>query len=397
MAVSTSPLSQRVDQHLSNAPGISGAAIFNLTTGEVVLNDPDRAFSASSTIKIGILYALLRRIDADPNVSYSTTLNSCFPYGSNQGEPDNEIPDLQPFTEYSLSFLARTMIANSNNWATNRLIDFLGFDQINQELNNLGLTTTQLQRYMTGPGAPSNHGNDTPKEDYIEGFDNLSTPREMVELLQQIHQNNNLLTSSSYEFFWKTLGLDGDGGVNTKGSSNNFYHNSIYPDWTDLLTFQNKGGSNSWNTPDLGRHYHRSEAGRIQFNNGQIVFYAAFVNRASDGDEASQTISSIGYEIAAEYADAPVTHTPAAAALDDGRIVTIKGTSESDTLAINATPELIEKVDILINDNLVTSLVTGIELSNQLIFPTIDKVRILEISSNPKDLGTRKQHDSPKS
>lgn len=389
MASSTSSLSQRVAQHLSNSTGSSGAAIFNLTTGEMVLNNPDAVFSTASTIKTGILYALLRRIDSDPTVSRNTIVNSGSQLGTNQGNPNNPIPDLQANTDYTLEFLAQTMIANSNNWATNLLIDYLGFAQINQEFENLGLEDTILERYMTGAGAPSNHGNNDPGDDYRAGFDNLSTPREMIELLQRVHHNpNGLLTANSHTFFWETLGSDGNGGVNGKGDIPDFYNNSIYPDWTDLLALQNKSGNIGWNTSGQGLHYHRSEAGRIEFDNGQTIFYAAFVDDASNNSRAQQALRSIGYEIAVEYADAPVTHTPGAAALDDGRILTMNGTSGSDTLTIDATPgdRDNDNVSLFINGDFIRSIDTFNQGANQ---TRVDKVRISAGAGNDRVFASR--------
>jgi beta-lactamase class A len=180
----------------------------------------------SSTIKAGILYALLRRIDSDWRVGYDTLINSGSQYGDNQGEPTNAIPDLQANTNYTVTFLASTMIANSNNWATNRLIRFLGFTYINQQLVGLGLNHTLMSRYMTGEGAPSAHGNSSVKEDYSEGFDNLSTAREFTTLLRRVHENNGLLSSTSQQLFWQLMGQDGDLGTNTKGYTDDFFNES---------------------------------------------------------------------------------------------------------------------------------------------------------------------------
>ncbi|MFB2938246.1 serine hydrolase [Aerosakkonemataceae cyanobacterium BLCC-F154] len=380
---STSPLSQRVAEHLSKSTGSSGAIIFNLTTGEMVMNNPDAVFSTASTIKIGILYALLRRVDSDPSFSLNETINSGSQLGSNQGFPNDSIPDLQANTDYTLEFLAQTMIANSNNWATNLLIRELGFDRINQEFENLGLEDTILDRYTPGSGAPSNHGNDGVVEDYRAGFNNLSTPRDMIELLRQIHYNQNgLLSANSHTFFWETLGSDGNGGINSKGDVPDFF-NSIYPSWSELFTLQNKSGNLSWNTPEKGRHYQRSEAGRMEFDNGQTILYTAFVNDASNESQAQQALRSVGYEIATEYADALVTYTPEPAALDDGRIITMNGTDGADVLSIDPVPGNVDndEINIFINGNSIFD-----RAINQ---AEVDKVRISAGAGNDRIFASR--------
>ncbi|NGM18048.1 hypothetical protein GMI70_08625 [Eggerthellaceae bacterium zg-893] len=53
-----------------------------------------------------------------------------------------------PGTQLSLSDLVRHMIAESDNVATNMLIDLVGMDAVNEEAAKLGLNATSLQRYM---------------------------------------------------------------------------------------------------------------------------------------------------------------------------------------------------------------------------------------------------------
>ncbi len=69
---------------------------------------------------------------------------------------------------------------------------------------------------MTGTGAPSLHGASSAGQDRNEGWENKSTPREMVTLMRQVLQNN-VLSNISETRFWNTMMLDGDSdGVNEK-------------------------------------------------------------------------------------------------------------------------------------------------------------------------------------
>jgi Ca2+-binding RTX toxin-like protein len=365
MASSQSSLFDRVEQHLDNAPGVAGVAIVNLTTGEDVLINADTEFSTSSTIKAGILYAVLRKIDSDPAVTYDTLINSGSSFGSNQGDPANPIPDLQANTDYTITALASTMIANSNNWATNRLIQYLGMDYINEQFADLGLTHTEVNRYMVGSGSPSAHGNSGPTSDYREGFDNRSTPREFATMLQLIHENDGLLTNTSQQLYWTLMGQDGDLGTNTKGYTNDFYNSGVLGGWSSFIDQDNKAGSNTWSgdpgtfefDDDLGTHYHRSEAGRFIFSNtGEVVFYTAFVNFAPNELGSEDAIQQIGYEIAAEFAEAPVTYTPSAVQLDDGRVLTVRGTAGADNIDLEDAPNDIDNIDIRVNGAFIASV-----------------------------------------
>lgn len=343
LATSQSSLLERVAQHIDNAPGLAGAAIVNLTSGAAVMVNADTEFSTSSTIKAGILYALLRRIDSDPNVSYDTIINSGNQFGDNQGEPTDKIPDLQANTEYTVTFLASTMIANSNNWATNRLIQFLGMNYINQQFTSLGLKHTKMERYMSGAGAPSAHGNSNSGQDYREGFDNVSTAREFTTFLRKVHQNNGLLDETSHQLFWQLMGQDSDLGPNTNGNTDDLYNAGVFGGWTNFITRYSKPGSNTWNgnpgdfefDENLGSHLHRSDVGRLVFTNtGDVVFYTTFVNFAPAGANVGTPLAQVGYEIAAEFAEAPATYTPASAQLDDGRALIVRGTANADNIRL---------------------------------------------------------------
>ena len=305
-------LESRVSKHVDCAPGRGGAAIVNLTKGEEIVQHADQTFGTSSTIKSAILYALLRKVDAG-NLNWSNTqLNVGSVYGNNQGNT------LTANKSYSLAYLAQTMIADSNNWATNRLINYIGMAKINQEIDQLGLKKTQLSRYMTGTGAPSAHGKSGPGGDYAAGFDNVSTPREMTTLLKRIHQNQgNLLSQKSYKDFWDTLNLQST----TKGYINNLLSQGVGGNWQSLVTIFNKAGSNSWgwnddnptakpgdytHKPQIGSHLQRSEAGRLSFQNGQTVFYAVLVDEADGPPSSSAAIENrmacVGVEVVREYA-----------------------------------------------------------------------------------------------
>jgi beta-lactamase class A len=226
----------------------------------------DQEFAIASTSKIGILYALLREIDLG-NETWTGTINSGATFGSNQCDY------LTANTNYTIQQMAQFMIRCSNNWAANRLIQRLGADTINNHLDALGLNVTRIHRYMTGSGAPSLHGNSSSGEDRQEGWENKSTPREMVTLLQKVLQNN-VLSNTSETRFWATLKLDGDNdGVNEKG----YIAGQVSPMFNPAITVWNKGGSLTG-----APRYVRADAGRFRFPDGQEVLVAIFMDDISD-------------------------------------------------------------------------------------------------------------------
>ena len=60
-------------------------------------------------------------------------------------------------TEYSLGELARLMISESDNIATNVLVERMGMDAVNAQAEKLGLTNTHLARLMMTDDAQAGH------------------------------------------------------------------------------------------------------------------------------------------------------------------------------------------------------------------------------------------------
>ncbi len=351
LAVADDPFGDRVLDHFASSTGRNGLAVVNVTTGTTDTVNGDQVFGTSSTIKLGVLYTLLRKIDADATLTLDTTVNIGANYGTTAGRGN-----LIPNSTESLRTLAQHMIDTSDNWAANRLMDFVEdrydfntdtwgapgmFPIANAEFAALGLSNTRLDRYNTGGSAPSAHGLTGPGDDYRDGHDNETTPNEVVSLLQQIHENNGLLSAQSYNDYWAIMGLNPVGRLGT------FYNDSVFANedsggWQTIIDIDSKAGSNTWpgsvgdfaDDPAIGTHYQRSEAGRVQLANGEIVFYGMFVDEALNSNAPDTVLASIGYEIAFEYADASVTVTPEASELDDGRVMTVRGTSGSDVIHV---------------------------------------------------------------
>ena len=316
----SSPLDQQVMEEVNCAAGRAGAAVVNLTTGHSVMAHADEIFSTSSTIKPAILYALLRKLDAE-GTSLQTLLDLPAQIGGNQG-PDLGGPDggpLQIGNDETIEYLARRMIDNSNNWATNVLINYVTMDRINDELaaEPLGLQHTRLNRYMTGTGSPSAHGTSGASDDYEAGYDNVTTPREWTTFLATMHENPGLLEDESYDTFWELLALNGsdDDAVLDAG---------VGDAWPPPVTVFEKAGSNAWgwdksvtpwaataavgdyaHRPQLGPHIQRSEAGRLVFANGQVAVYASFINEGDnltdDYTPFDNTLDCILVEVSRAY------------------------------------------------------------------------------------------------
>jgi beta-lactamase class A len=150
-----------------------GVAILDLTDGRQMLLHPDDVFPQASSIKITVLAELYRQAQQG-----RLKLTDIYTVNKADLVPDSDIMGgLTPgVTKVTLRDLATMMVAVSDNSATNVLIDRVGMDNVNTMLTGLGLKNTRLRRKMMDISAAK------------EGRENVSTPREMMTLLEAIYR-----------------------------------------------------------------------------------------------------------------------------------------------------------------------------------------------------------------
>ena len=172
-----------VDQHLD---GVMGVAIEDLTTGDHFLLHEDEVFAQASSIKITVLANLY--LQAEQGKLKLTDLYTVQP--SDLVQDSDIMGGLTPgVTRLTLRDLATMMVAVSDNSATNVLIDHVGIPNVNAMLDALGLTHTRLRRKMMDLEAAK------------QGRENISTPREMMALLDAIYHGKVLNKESTAGFF----------------------------------------------------------------------------------------------------------------------------------------------------------------------------------------------------
>jgi beta-lactamase class A len=176
-------LIQDVDQRLD---GVMGVAIEDLTTGDHFFLHEDEVFAQASSIKITVLANLYLQVQQG-----KLKLTDPYTVQSSDLVPDSDIMGgLTPgVTRLTLRDLATMMVAVSDNSATNVLIDRVGMPNVNVMLDSLGLTHTRLRRKMMDLEAAQ------------QGRENISTPREMMTLLDAIYHGKVLDKKSTADFF----------------------------------------------------------------------------------------------------------------------------------------------------------------------------------------------------
>ncbi len=172
-----------VDQHLD---GVAGIAIEDLTTGDHFFLHENEVFAQASSIKIAVLAELYRQAEQG-----KLKLTDLYTVHTSDLVPDSDIMGgLTPgVTRITLRDLATMMVAVSDNSATNVLIDRVGMDNVNAMLDSLGLSHTRLRRKMMDLDAAKH------------GRENISTPREMMSLLEAIYRGKVLNQELTADFF----------------------------------------------------------------------------------------------------------------------------------------------------------------------------------------------------
>ena len=185
---------QAVDQHLD---GVMGVAIEDLTSGDHFFLREDEVFAQASSIKITVLANLFLQAEQG-----KLKLTDLYTVQASDLVPDSDIMNgLTPgVTRITLRDLATMMVAVSDNAATNVLIDRVGMPNVNAMLDSLGLAHTRLRRKMMDLQAAK------------EGRENISTPREMMTLLDAIY-HGKVLNKQSTEDFFKMLSTNKDSWI----------------------------------------------------------------------------------------------------------------------------------------------------------------------------------------
>jgi beta-lactamase class A len=165
--------------------GVMGLAVKDLTSGETFLIHGDEVMPQASSIKIAVLANLylqaqqgkLKLTEEYVVRQEDLVSGSDIMLGLTPGQ-----------TRLTLRDLATMMIAVSDNSATNVLIRRVGMENVNSMLDSLGLHATRLRRQMMDLKAAG------------EGRENVSTPREMMTLLETIYRGKLLNKEMTADF-----------------------------------------------------------------------------------------------------------------------------------------------------------------------------------------------------
>jgi beta-lactamase class A len=165
-------LEDRLHDISSRVDGVVGYSVLDLTSGDRIAHLERETFPTASTIKLAVVYELFKQAaDGKTRLDETLVLDRAKAVGGTGVLFQLGTPTL------SIRDYATLMVIVSDNTATNVLIDRLGMQNIGARMQALGLGATKLRRHMMDTAAAR------------LGHENVSTPDEIVRLLQAIEKD----------------------------------------------------------------------------------------------------------------------------------------------------------------------------------------------------------------
>jgi len=163
-------LENKIKEQIKDLDGICSIIIHELKTDEKIFINEDKVLPSASIIKYWILWKLYSKA-----YQGKVDLNLEIPLKEEDKVGGfGVIQHLHPNLNLNLRDYATLMMIQSDNTATNVLIDYLGMDAINDEIKALNMKDTSLQRKMMDGKA---------KE---KGFDNFTSAKDTYKILMEI-------------------------------------------------------------------------------------------------------------------------------------------------------------------------------------------------------------------
>jgi beta-lactamase class A len=240
--------------------GVLGVAILDVKSGQRLVLHEDEVFPQASSIKIALLAELYHQVQTG-----KLKLTDLYTVQASDLVPDSDIMGglTAGVTRLTLRDLATMVVAVSDNSATNVLLDRVGMENVNALMDSLGLKQTRLRRKMMDLKAAQ------------EGRENISTPREMMTLLEDLLSGKVVNRELTQDFF-QILGT---------------HKESFIPrELPDGLKIANKPGE---------LEGVRNDSGIVFLENRPYVIcvMTTFLRNERDGEAAISKISGVAYRL----------------------------------------------------------------------------------------------------
>lgn len=186
--VSFQKLRPAVEARIARHHGVVGFALLDPKTGETLAIRGDETFPTASTIKVPILVTLFHRVQVGPLRLEDPIIVT----KADQMPGSGILQFFRPPHQLLLVDAAEFMISESDNTATNLVIDKLGIRTVNTYVDTLGFAHTRLWAKSFQRGATSIDPDSSKK--YGLG---VTTPVEMARILALIYRGEAVSPEAS--------------------------------------------------------------------------------------------------------------------------------------------------------------------------------------------------------
>ncbi|MCC7154893.1 MAG: serine hydrolase [Bryobacterales bacterium] len=198
-AAPAASLDQRIQNTIRGFQGTVSICARNLDSGKNVGLKADAPVRTASTIKLPIMAALFRAVE-EGRASWTETL---LLRDEDKVSGSGVLHEFSGGVRLPLRDVMHLMIVVSDNTATNLILDRISADAVNAEMDRYGLSRTRSLRKVRGDGnvlkAPSGWSKAGLLEENKRFGLGVSTPREMVELLDRIANGKAVSAAASKE------------------------------------------------------------------------------------------------------------------------------------------------------------------------------------------------------
>ncbi len=165
-------LEKKVRRQYRRFRGRAGVIVKDLETGSQISINPQMSFPSASLVKIPILVSCFQAAsEGKIDINAKIVLEN-----KNKAPGSGSLESFPAGTEVNISTLLDLMITQSDNTASNTLIDLLTFGYLNDCFKRLGLLNTNIVRVMMDFKGRRN------------GRDNFTTVSDIALILEKIYQ-----------------------------------------------------------------------------------------------------------------------------------------------------------------------------------------------------------------
>jgi beta-lactamase class A len=194
--VCSQSLDQKIRQATANSHGVTSLFAKNLDTGATYgLRENERVRTAS-TIKLAIMVTVFDAVEH----GHAKWTDKLTLHDSDKVGGTGVLFEFSDGMQFPIRDLVHLMIVLSDNTATNLLLDRFTADAVNAEIDSLGLPNTRcLRKILIGGKGPSGVSQAGRREENQRFGLGVSTPHEMVSLMEKMDQDELVNPASSRE------------------------------------------------------------------------------------------------------------------------------------------------------------------------------------------------------